>query len=131
MSELVRMRLPSGQEIWARVSSADRGPSDVGFRKVIPAVEGLAETIQGVAESVQRGLVRVRPDTVTVEFGLELSVSAGKIVSVLTDAGAKATVKVALGWSKSTPRGGAAADGEDGDDAEESDDAGEDGPAEG
>ncbi|AUS79982.1 hypothetical protein C1701_18420 [Actinoalloteichus sp. AHMU CJ021] len=127
------MRLPSGQEIWARVSSADRGPSDVGFRKVIPSVEGLAETIQGVAESVQRGLVRVRPDTVTVEFGLELSVSAGKIVSVLTDAGAKATVKVALGWSKSTRGRGAEADGDDGDDAEEpdggQDDAAEDGSA--
>jgi hypothetical protein len=38
------------------------------------------------------------PDEVQVEFGLELALKSGQLVSMLAEAGATASVKVTLAW---------------------------------
>lgn len=100
MSDLAQVRLPSGEVVWARVAVDDEGPVDVGFadRGGIYDLEGLAETVSGVAETVRQGLRRVQPDEVTVQFGIEVSGKTGKIVSALAEAGTKATLTVTLNW---------------------------------
>jgi len=59
---------------------------------------GFAEAIGGVAESVQASLKKARPDTVEVEFGLDIDVATGQVVSLITEAHATASMKVKLGW---------------------------------
>ena len=98
-SEVVQVRMPSGDAVWARISQLER-VRDTGAANVTSAlaVEGLPETIASVAHSVQVGLVKLRPSEVKVEFGIELAAKTGKIISVLSEAGATATIKVELTW---------------------------------
>ncbi len=102
----MEVRLPTGEVVWARVAVDDDGPVDVGFADKIGALEleGLTETVRGVAGTIRQGLRHAQPDDVTVEFGIEISGKSGKLVSVLAEAGAKATLKITLSWKGAVTR---------------------------
>lgn len=89
---------------------APRGPSKgwAGLLRPRKAVQqsvedakplhGFTEAVSGIAESVRDGLRHAKPDTVEIEFGLDIDVSAGAAVSLIADARAKAAVRITLGW---------------------------------
>ncbi|SCL44638.1 hypothetical protein GA0070606_0382 [Micromonospora citrea] len=97
MSRLVKVQLPSGQQIWAQVTD---GPADVGAADALRSLsaEDLRDTIEGVAQSVAAAAESVLPDQVSLEFGLELSLKTGKLTSVLAEAAGKASLKLTLTW---------------------------------
>jgi len=99
VSEVVPVTLPSGQTILARVQV--EGPVDVGAGATLRrlAIADLRETVEGVTQSVAQALRRVRPDEVSVEFGVELAVKTGKLTSVLAEGSGKASIKLTLTWS--------------------------------
>jgi hypothetical protein len=99
MSEPVRLQLPDGQVIWARVR-LDDGPADVAWRDspALARLDDLPDTVRAVATSVREALTTVKPRQVSVEFGIELAVKSGKVISVLTEAAAKASLRVTLTW---------------------------------
>jgi hypothetical protein len=110
---MIQVRLPSGQTVWANVAG---GPADVGATDAIKdlPVEELRDTIEGVSQSVVEAVEGAFPDEVSVEFGLELAVKTGKLVSVLAEASGKASLKVTLTWNSSGRRKSSApADDED------------------
>ncbi len=90
MSRLLPVELPSGQVIWARVST--EGPTDVGASDVIRGLrlDDLREIVEGVTRSVAEAAENVRPDQISVEFGIELALKTGKLTSVLAEGSAKA-----------------------------------------
>jgi Trypsin-co-occurring domain 1 len=100
MSEIVQIQLPSGQVVWARVSTTSR-TRDAGLRSLagVLSIDNFPETVAAVAESVRRGLRHLSPQEVGVEFGIEFHATAGGIISVLADTGGSASVKVQLTWS--------------------------------
>ncbi|GHJ47591.1 hypothetical protein Cs7R123_49330 [Catellatospora sp. TT07R-123] len=97
MTELIQVQLPDGEKIWARVTSS--GPSDVGFGEKLRSVEGFTEAVRGVVSNVQKGLEGLRPDDLTVEFGLELALAEEGVVAALVGVHADASVKVTASWS--------------------------------
>lgn len=99
MSQILPIQLPSGDTVWARVETAP-GPRDMANTGVAAALkaEGFPETIKAVAESVRMGLRDIKPNEVRVEFGVELTVKSGKVLSVLAEVGGTASVKVELTW---------------------------------
>lgn len=96
----MRVKLPSGEVIWTRVAEREDVPVDVGFDDVIHHLDDLGETIRGVSRSVRASLAKVRPDNTTIEFGVELSFKSGKLISVLAEAGGRATLSVTLSWGQ-------------------------------
>jgi hypothetical protein len=104
MSELVRLQLPTGQAVWAQVRTL-QGVRDVGMADpaAVFGVEGFPETVAAVAESLRSGLRQLTPREVSVEFGIELHAKAGKIISVLAEAGGSASIKVLLTWDGASP----------------------------
>jgi hypothetical protein len=100
LSELIQVELPDEQVIWAMI--ADDGPQDVGLRDGVHRLKGLTEAIQAVAHNVREALPAIRPDEVTVGFGIELAVGEGGLVAALSGISGKATITVTLGW-KSGP----------------------------
>jgi hypothetical protein len=101
-SKPIQVELPTGDVIWARVTSD--GPSNVaaGALARLDAAE-LQRTVRGVAVSLRDALDDLVPDQLEVEFGLELSVKTGKVTSMLAEAGGTATVKVKLTWRGGDP----------------------------
>ncbi|WP_369408184.1 CU044_2847 family protein [Streptomyces chryseus] len=96
--------MPNGTSIWVRVNDDDEGPQDTGFGDSVSRQLGdLPTTLETVTQSVRSGLRRAAPDEVTLEFGIEIAVKSGKLVSVVTEAGGKATLKVTATWRKGEP----------------------------
>lgn len=95
----VQVKLPDGEAIWVRLSDADE-PQDVGLGDAVEvmAAVGFDETIRTVAGNVHAALRSLRPDEVSVQFGVELTVKSGKLISVLTDAGDSATLALTVTW---------------------------------
>lgn len=106
MSEgIAQVRLDDGTVIYARISEARQPATSGGYRdsglgdRVTELASGLADTVRGVAQSVRLGLAAAAPDGVRVEFGLELAVQEGRLVSLLANAQGTASVNVTLTWT--------------------------------
>jgi hypothetical protein len=112
VTRVARIALPDGTPVWARISggaelSAPPGElsySDTGFAERVEAsVESLNALVTGVARSLAQPLRAVRPDEVSVQFGIELTAKAGKVVGLLADGEAKAGITVTLTWNGGPP----------------------------
>lgn len=96
-NRLVQVQLPTGEAIWARVTVD--GPQNVasaGLQRL--DVEELGQTVRALSASLHQAVDGLLPDEVEVEFGLELALKSGKLISILAEAGAMASVRVTLGW---------------------------------
>ncbi|MER5358663.1 CU044_2847 family protein [Streptomyces sp. NPDC002785] len=114
-SRITRIEMPDGTPVWARISGAEelakpaRGPAftDIGYGDFAEQVQARVESLQAVVTSVAHSLAEplraVRPDEVSVEFGIELTAKAGKVVGLLADGEAKGGIKVTLTWSGGGP----------------------------
>ena len=114
MSEIARVILPSGDLIWVRTqaagpASADEevtGAADVGLgQRVSETAEvlhlpGFSETVRGVCTSVRQSFGEHRPDSLVVEFGIEIVARAGGLLSLLAVAGGTAQVRVTASWDR-------------------------------
>ncbi|MFI2430909.1 CU044_2847 family protein [Streptomyces sp. NPDC018693] len=112
VTRVARIALPDGTPVWARISGAEEltaasgqlSYSDTGFTdRVEASVESLHSLITGVARSLAEPLRAVRPDEVSVAFGIELTAKAGKVVGLLADGEAKAGITVTLTWNSGPP----------------------------
>ncbi|GGN78079.1 hypothetical protein GCM10011579_060890 [Streptomyces albiflavescens] len=112
VTRIARIEMPDGTPVWARISGAEEleEPSgglsytDTGFGDRVEAqVESLQSVITSVARSLAAPLRAVRPDEVSVEFGIELTAKAGKVVGLLADGEAKAGITVTLTWNGGPP----------------------------
>ncbi|MEU9314416.1 CU044_2847 family protein [Streptomyces sp. NPDC048295] len=114
-ARITRIEMPDGTEVWARISGAEEltqpgsGPSfaDIGAGNIADRVQARVESLQGVVTSVARSLAEplraVRPDEVSVEFGIELTAKSGRVVGLLADGEAKGSIKVTLTWNGGGP----------------------------
>jgi hypothetical protein len=101
-SKPLQVELPTGEVIWARV--AVDGPQNVasgGLQHL--DVEDLSRTVHGVSTVLRQAVSDLAPDEVEVEFGLELALKSGKLISMLAEAGATASVKITLAWKGEAP----------------------------
>ncbi|MBA2808924.1 hypothetical protein E0500_016325 [Streptomyces sp. KM273126] len=112
VTRVARIEMPDGTPVWARISGAEElavpsgelSYTDTGFTDRVEAqVESLQSVVTSVARSLAAPLRAVRPDEVSVEFGIELTAKAGKVVGLLADGEAKAGIKVTLTWNGGPP----------------------------
>ncbi|MER7724116.1 CU044_2847 family protein [Streptomyces sp. NPDC096323] len=115
-ARITRIEMPDGTPVWARISGAeelDRPEpggltfTDTGFGDIADRVQARVESLHSVVTSVARSLAvplrAVRPDEVSVEFGIELTAKSGKVVGLLADGEAKGAIKVTLTWNGGGP----------------------------
>ena len=103
--------MPSGDPVWVRVDSPlaqdspdGSGAHDVTLGDAVSTViqagqlPGFTQTVRGVVASVQEAFDKHRPGILTVEFGIEINVRTGRVLSVLAEGGGTAHVKVTATW---------------------------------
>lgn len=102
MGSIRAVELPNGQIIWARITF--EGPTDTAFGKFnsVLDTDELLKSVSGIAETIHDSVARLRPDSVGVEFGIELSVKSGRLIGVLADVGGSTALKISLGWEHSS-----------------------------
>jgi hypothetical protein len=72
---------------------ADR---DIGFKK--PSFKEVTDTIEAVSTAITGTLEKVKPDRASVEFGIEIAYQSGKLVALLVEGSATATLTITLEW---------------------------------
>ena len=93
--ELIPVTLANGAKI--RVAATVLGgEEDVAFKLL--SFEEVTKTIEGIADSLQPALQKVKPKKASVEFGLEVAVESGKLTSLLVNGSGTATLKITLEW---------------------------------
>jgi hypothetical protein len=106
-SDKARVRLPNGTEIWAEVQ--DIGPKETevlgfdGLRDAL-SLDSLRNAIEGLDTLALAAMERIEPDTLSIEFGLELAVDNGQITALWVKGSGKANLKITLSWKKPDSR---------------------------
>lgn len=94
---VVDARLPSGAKVRVRIAEDAGGLEEVG-RFEPGDLEGALATVEEVASLLDAKLSSIRPRRATVEFGVSLSVKAGKLAALVFDGTGEASLRVALEW---------------------------------
>ena len=107
MKKLVEFDLQDGQFIYAEIDVLE---SEVGvaratrrsdqiLRSTKESLDSAIDIVQPAAEAILRKIknMDVKPDEVTVEFGLKLSLAAGAIIASTSTEG---NFKIAITWRK-------------------------------
>lgn len=65
----------------------------------------VTDSIESIARAVLKTLQRVRPQRASVEFGIEIAASEGRLIAVVVKGDAKANLKITLEWGETLPTG--------------------------
>lgn len=93
--ELVPVKLANGTQIRVAATMLG-GEEDVAFKLL--SFDEVTNTIEGIADSLNAALQKVKPKKASVEFGLEVAVESGKLTSLLVNGSGTATLKITLEW---------------------------------
>jgi hypothetical protein len=74
---------------------------DVAIPRIF-SFEGLVDSISAIADSMTRALRAAKPDEAEVEFGVDVSVKAGELTSMIVKGGGTATLRITLTWRGAT-----------------------------
>lgn len=94
-SRLVSIVLPNGHTAQVEASVVD-GVDEAGFHA--KSFDGVIGAIEGIAQSVQTALAKVKPAKASVEIGLEVMVQSGQLTALLVQGSGKANLKITLSW---------------------------------
>jgi Trypsin-co-occurring domain 1 len=109
-SRVVEVMLPNKTVALVRAVELDereaQGTAEkVGWKDQLD-FEHVSGMLEGVAQAVRSGLVKVTPARTTVELGIELAVKNGKLTGMLVEGAANASLKVTLEWGSDQPGNG-------------------------
>jgi hypothetical protein len=101
-SKVVEVVLPNNTVALVRAIQLDEGEAPptaekVGWKDQLD-FQHVSGTLEGVAQAIQSGLEKVKPTRTTVELGIELAVKNGKLMGMLVEGEANASLKVTLEW---------------------------------
>jgi hypothetical protein len=103
-TEFVELDLPEGGTVLVRAQQVSGnegtgGPTDVGLRQAL-SFSSVSSTLRGIASEVHSAVETAKPEVVELEFGFELAMKGSRLVCLLVDGDAKATIRVRLEWRR-------------------------------
>jgi hypothetical protein len=93
---LVKVDMGDGRLVTMEVRNVNP-ERPVGIRDVL-SFDGVAASIEAVADRVSGALDRVKPDRAAVEFGVDVGVESGMLTGLIAKGTGTATLKVTLEW---------------------------------
>ncbi|MEE1784566.1 CU044_2847 family protein [Streptomyces sp. SP17BM10] len=106
-SETIEVHLGDGTTVYAAVrdgrAGRDAGDAGAVSTAVRHTFDQVRETVQAVGQWARDTAVKCGdPSSFEVEFGVTLSVQAGRLIGVLAEAGGEASLNVRLTWDHAT-----------------------------
>jgi hypothetical protein len=81
-------------------ASTEEGDEDVGIGRS-KSFDGVVDSIQTISEKLASALDKVKPDSASIEFGVDVAVEAGSLTALIAKGSANATLKITLAWQAS------------------------------
>jgi Trypsin-co-occurring domain 1 len=102
--QVVPLNIGEGREILVEVRTETSGEQDVG---VLPdlSFDSVVDSIEAITQKLTAALATARPDSATLEFGIDVGLEAGQLTALLVKGSGTATVKITLVWEGTTPDG--------------------------
>lgn len=104
---VVKARLPNGQLVHIEARTDMEQETEIGIGDVL-SFDGFVKSIEGVAQSVAKGVEKVQPDKAILEFGLDFGIEQGGLVGFLVKGKGTAALTVTLEWEKGAAAPGGA-----------------------
>ncbi|HEV2582843.1 MAG TPA: CU044_2847 family protein [Ktedonobacteraceae bacterium] len=100
MSEVenIKAELPNGSTLHIQtvMLGGEEPVADLG----LPSFKNVTDAIEGIATSVVDTLKKVKPNSATVEFGVEIGMESGQLTALLVKGTGTATLKITLQWGE-------------------------------
>ena len=103
---MAEQRLVRAGEAEFYVEVADAGGPTPIRSDVTLSLDGVRETVEGIATELSRAWEQVRPSEASVEFALKLTAKAGRLTGLLVEGGGEASLRVTLAWKEPGTAGG-------------------------
>ncbi|HEX7736090.1 MAG TPA: CU044_2847 family protein [Ktedonobacteraceae bacterium] len=97
-TRVIKAELADGTTI--DIQSSVSGEEDVAL--TIFPFRDVTDKIEGIAEAVMATLKKVKPQSASVEFGIEMAVESGQLTALLVKGTGTANLKITLQWGDST-----------------------------
>jgi hypothetical protein len=94
-TQLVEVHLDDGTTLYVNVHGSS-GESEVGLQKA--SFEEAMKAIEGVGRRLHQAWRTIQPGMARVELGIDFTLQAGKVMAVLVDSSATASLKITLEW---------------------------------
>lgn len=89
----------NGQVVQLEVRKSEDPEVDVSIKDVL-SFDGVTDSIQAIAASIESLLSRVSPNHASVELGFDIGVESGALTALLVKGTGSATIKVTLDWQR-------------------------------
>ncbi len=98
-TDLVPVQLEQGRTIKIMATHLGGEEDIAAFDKLLPFTE-VTQSIECIAASLEKVLERVGPNKASVEFGVEVGMETGQLVTLITKGTATGNLKITLEWTK-------------------------------
>ena len=95
-TRLVEVQLDDGTAFCVKVLT-NSGESEVGLHKA--SFEEAMKAIEGIGKRLNQVWGAIQPGKASVELGIDFTWQAGKVMAVLVDSSATASMKITLEWN--------------------------------
>jgi hypothetical protein len=96
-TRITQVELPNGKTVLVEAVVHDK-EQDISRNQVF-SIEGALDIIRDVAEALADTLEQVKPNKVSVEFGLSLAVKSGALTALIMNGSGEGSLKIALEWN--------------------------------
>lgn len=93
---LVEVQLEDGTTFYVKVLESS-GESEVSLRKA--SFEEAMKAIEGIGKRLNQAWGAIRPGKASVELGIDFTWQASKVMAVVVDGSATASMKITLEWN--------------------------------
>ena len=95
-NEIIPVKLSDGTVIQIEATHQG-GEEDVAFD--IKPFSDVAKGIEGLVENITGILKKLKPDTASVEFGVDVGIESGKLTALMVKGSGKANMKIVMQWN--------------------------------
>jgi hypothetical protein len=96
-TEILPVEMANGKVVQVQVTTMG-GEEDIAILDHLPTFEEVTGAIEEISRAITSSIEKVKPQSASVEFGLEVAVQEGKLTALLVQGSGTASVTITLGW---------------------------------